>query len=179
MHLDEAIDQLEQEIRELKIQFERFFNGALPVPPDELRQQAFKHLRRLRSQHLRSLATRFRLNSLEARLNSLNELFNRRLREFEQSGERHPLHDPSRHRDFDPYAGIVLEGGTGRRGVEVLYQELYGANGRRSKTDLESFHAFLRREEAKIRKKTGCNRVQFRVASDGGKLKLKARSLPE
>lgn len=168
-----AIDRLEADIRNLKIEFERFFNGSLPVPPEDLRVRVFDHLRSLRSVHWRSAVDRFRLGSLEARLNSLNELVNRRLRNLEQAGR--PARDEAgAKRSYDPYRGVVMEKEFDSAAAEALYNELYGRNGR---TDLETFSDFLRRQTAKIRRRTGCNQVQFRVASERGKLTLKAKGV--
>ena len=41
--------------------------------------------------------------------------------------------------------------------------------------DRASFEAYLLRQVAAIRDKTGCDEVQFRLATEEGKLKLKAR----
>lgn len=172
----EALDQLDEAIQRMKIDFERFFNGALPFPPDTYRARAFRQVQRLRSQHHKSAVVRFRLNSLEAKLNSLSELFNRRLRELETRGVRTP--GTSRKRpadDHDPYAGVRITRDRDQGAIESLYTELYGERGRGAKTDLDSFRGFLESQAETIRRKTGCDEVVFRVVSDRGKLKLKAR----
>ena len=43
---------------------------------------------------------------------------------------------------------------------------------------IDSFQTYLRRQTEAIRQKTGCDEVQFRVAEEDGKLKLKARPVP-
>lgn len=172
---NEALDQLDEAIQRMKIDFERFFNGALPFPPELYRSRAFRQVRVLRSEHHKSAAVRFRLNSLEAKLNSLSELFNRRIRELETRGARPAAHAREETADHDPYAGVRVAGGDDRQAVESLYAELYGKRGRGAETDLESFRGFLRSQAETIRRKTGCDDVVFRVVSDRGKLKLKAR----
>ncbi len=168
---ERTLDRFERKIRALKIEFDRFFNGAIPIPPDEQRNSLFAELRELRSQPMPSLADRFRLSTLEARLNTLNELFNRRLREFELTGRPAALTAVA----IDPYSGVVVGERPEGDGVKALYEELYRASGRPKKTDFESFRGFLEREVAKIRRKTGCERVRFRVTEKSGKLKLRAR----
>lgn len=177
----DALERLEEMVHRLKIDFDRFFNGALPTPPDSLRFKTFAEMRKLRSVHHKSAAVRFRVNSLEAKLNSLNELFNRRLREFESSDIRRPgvSTAPRQVKQRDPYDGIVIKQEPDPRAVEALYSELYGKNKRGKKTDLESFRGFLLSQAEAIRDKTGCEKVIFRVTSQKGKLKLKAKAVED
>jgi len=172
----EALDRLEELVHKLKIDFDRFFIGALPTPPEALRHKCFAGIRSLRSEHHKSAGIRFRVNSLEAKLNSLNELFNRRLRALE-TGSATPArsHDPAQARTHDPIGGVVIKPSADPSAVEALYSELYGEGGRNAKTDLESFQGFLMNQAKAIRQKTGCADVVFRVTSDKGKPRLKAK----
>jgi len=65
--------------------------------------------------------------------------------------------------------------------VAALYHGLAGgdAGDKREgpRFDLASFGSYLERQAAAIRVKTGCEEVQFRLAAEDGKLKLKARPL--
>lgn len=172
----EALDDLDELIRRLKIDFDRFFIGALPTPPETLRYKAFAIVRQLRTKHHKSAAVRFRINTLEAKLNSLNELFNRRMRALE-TGTVHQRRKPAEaeQRGPDPYSGVVVRADADPSGVEALYSELYGREGRGAKTDIESFKGFLLSQAKTIRDKTGCGDVVFRITSKAGKLSLKAK----
>jgi hypothetical protein len=172
----EALDRLGRDIQQLRVDFERFFSGALPFPPEELRNRVQAQLRTLRGMNLLAAVDNFRLGDLEARFNSYNELFNRRLRGREE-GRQPAVHsipaaDPRR---LDPELGIVFGDRIDPQGVEALYQGLAAAPGDNPRFDLDSFQTYLTRQVAAIRAKTGCTEVQFRLASEDGKLKLKAR----
>lgn len=198
--VSESIDHLAGEIRQLRVDFERFFSGALLVPPDELRRRVQARLRQLRSLNSMSAVDRFRLGDLEARHNSYDELFTRRLRDREEGRLRAgptpttamtPLTPPSPPRPpsaagnapGDPDAGgIVVGAEPDPRAVAALYAQVTaadapggGAEGPRF--DLASFGSYLQRQAAAIRAKTGCAEVQFRLAAEDGKLRLKARPL--
>jgi hypothetical protein len=176
LEAQEALDRLDELIHKLKIDFDRFFIGALPTPPETLRYKCFAGIRSLRSEHHKSASIRFKVNSLEAKLNSLNELFNRRMRAMETGpalGVRR--REPTRAAAYDPYDGVVIKSSADPGAVEALYSELYGKSGRDAKTDLESFQGFLMSQAEKVREKTGCAEVVFRVTSDKGKRRLKAR----
>ena len=62
--VSESIDHLAGEIRQLRVDFERFFSGALVIPPDELRRRVQARLRQLRSLNSMSAVDRFRLGDL-------------------------------------------------------------------------------------------------------------------
>lgn len=201
--VSESIDHLAGEIRQLRVDFERFFSGALLVPPDELRRRVQARLRQLRNLNSMSAVDRFRLGDLEARHNSYDELFTRRLRDREEGRLRAgptpnvpltPLTPPrpssaagnapgAAGAPADPGAGgIVIGADPDPRAVAALYAQVTaadapggGAEGPRF--DLASFGSYLQRQAAAIRDKTGCAEVQFRLAAEDGKLRLKARPL--
>lgn len=175
--LAEVFDRLDRDIKQLRVDFERFFSGTLPYPPEELRARVQAQIRGLRGVNLKTFADNFRLGDLEARFNSYNELFSRRLRALEE-GRRPvtrpvPIPVPSH---FDPEKGIAFGDRIDPAAVEALYQGLAAAPGDGGpRFDLDSFQTYLTRQVAAIREKTGCSQVQFRLAAEDGKLKLKAR----
>ena len=206
--VSESIDHLAGEIRQLRVDFERFFSGALLIPPDELRRRVQARLRQLRSLNSMSAVDRFRLGDLEARHNSYDELFTRRLRDREEGRLRGGVAamtpmaptsqlTPPPPRPVSPPGGapgdpgdpgapgagsIVIGADPDPRAVAALYEQVTaagapggGAEGPRF--DLASFGSYLQRQSAAIRAKTGCAEVQFRLAAEDGKLKLKARPL--
>lgn len=175
--LGDALDQLGRDIQQLRVDFERFFNGALPFPPEELRGRVQAQIRNLRGMsNLATAVDSFRLSDMEARYNSYNELFNRRLRDTEEG--RHPAARPApppAPRRYDPAQGIVFGDRIDPQAAEALYQGLAASPGDAPRFDLDSFQTYLARQVNAIREKTGCAEVQFRLAAEDGKIKLKAR----
>jgi len=173
----EALDQLNRDLQQLRIDFERFFNGSLHTPPDELRGRVQNQLRTLRGVNMTSSVDSFRLGDLEARFNSYNELFNRRLRDIEEGRQPagRPVPPPPPPRRYDPAQGVVFDERVDPAAVEALYQGLVSAPGDNPRFDLDSFQTYLARQVTAIREKTGCTQVQFRLATEDGKVKLKAR----
>lgn len=175
--IQEELDQLARDVQQLRIDVERFFSGALPVPPEELRNRLQTQLRQLRNRNVSAVADSFRLGELEARFNSYNELFNRRLRDHEEGrrAARPAAPPPSR---FDVEKGVVVRDRVEPAAAEALYVGLSASPGEGPKFDLDSFQTYLERQAAAIRQKTGCDQVQFRLAQEDGKVKLKARPVP-
>jgi hypothetical protein len=172
----EALDQLARDIQQMKIEWDRYFGGGLPIPPEESRTRVQNQLRQLRNATMAGAADSFRLTTLEAQYNSYNELFNRRLRDREEGrhpGRKAPVAERSR---FDPLQGITVGQRIESEAAEALYRGL--ATGGDVKFDLGSFQTYLARQVDAIRQKTGCEQVQFRLAEEDGKLKLKAKPVP-
>lgn len=169
------LGKLEETIEQFRIDSERFWNGGLAIPPEELRTKIQRELRELRGASNRPSSDQFRMGGLEARFNSLSELFGRRLREREE-GRGVPLPRivvvPATH--HDPRAGILLSGVPDRAAVEALWSGLAAAGGG-AKLDLESLRTYLQKQLVDIRLKTGAEAVVFRVVQEEGKLKLKAK----
>ena len=79
-----ALERLSSDLKTLRVDYERFFSGALRTPPEELRQRITQELRELRASNLPGVAENFRLGTLEAQFNSFHEVYGRRLREAEE-----------------------------------------------------------------------------------------------
>ena len=171
------LDRLEQDIHTLRLEFERFFNGDLDVPPEPLRESV-RH--RIASLHgsTKSPVESFRLGALEARFHSYSELFNRRLRGRElQPGPAVPRR-AARPTAADTNQGIVLGQHFDTNGVAPLYRHLY-RDQTGSSMDLRTFTDYMIRQHQLIRERTGCSKVSFRIVEENGKKKLKARPLRE
>lgn len=176
------LDLVADSIEKFKIEFERFLAGATVVPPDEHKARLVRDLRELRTANLRTSADQFRLASLEARFNSYAELFNRRLRDREEGRglrQPRPATAPAERR-FDAVAGVIVTDRLEAEAVDALYQTLtrrVSAASSAPAMELETFRRYLSQQIESIRLKTGSEAVQFRIASEDGKLKLKAKPI--
>lgn len=173
-----ALDQLEQAIESLRVEFERFFNGGLAVPPTELKDRVGKDLKRLRQRPIQNFADRFRLQQLETRYNTYAELQNRRLRNREEGrGPGSSMVVPTPPSRIDLAEGVVLDERLDSSGVEALFAGLV-RQGDGSRFDLDTFRSYLAQQLSAIGAKTGCREVRFRLALEDGKPKLKAKPIP-
>ena len=163
-------------IQKLRIEYEKFFVGAESVPPDALRLSVAAQIKSLRTSKLSSVDS-FRVNSIEAKYNSYSEMFERRLRRLEEGRSIRPrrtavaAHEKTRP---DPSRGVRLGESMDERGVEVLYQGLYGG---KSNVDLESFRSHLAKNLEAIRQRTGCSEAELRLVTEDGKAKLKVKPI--
>ncbi len=179
IHMGE-IEALERAFKELQVEYEKFFNGASEIPPEEMRQKLQTQLRRLRNQPLSSTES-FRLGTFEGKFNSYTEMFNRRMRLMEEGRTRigtvRTTAVSKERAAHDPQRGVVIGDSVDAGAAEALYSGL-AAGSNPPKFDLDSFNTYLQRQAEQIRQKTGAAQVQFRLEQDdGGKMRLKARPL--
>ncbi len=165
-----AIAQLERDLRQLELDYNRYFAGSLELPPELFQKDLRARLRSLRGQPVKGVADRFRLNALTDRFNVLSEHFHRRLRELETGGEPRRAADE---RGYDPHQGIVLDGVPSPEALRALYDALYGQDA--GATPFPTFRDLLLRQLDTLRAKSGCVRVRVRVELADGRPRLKAR----
>jgi len=168
------LDVIEQNLKTLRIEYEKYFNGANDLPPGALQAQLERMIRLTRTR-LRTSIDRFRFSSLEAQFNSYNEMFNRRVRALEEGRTLRPRTAPAPSGAPDISEGVRVSGSIGEADADALYKALYG--GGSAKVGPEAFREYLNRQTAKIQERTGCSEVQFRLTEEDGKPKLKAKPL--
>jgi hypothetical protein len=159
------LDRLERDIKRLQIDFSRFFAGDLDRPPSTLRDELGSRVQRMRAEPRVTTVDRFRLGSLAARLGSLNELFDRKMRQYAARRQHH----------VKPSDAVVAGSERGARAVRQLFYELYKED--ETPASVTGFRDFLEKKVVEIRKRTGCTSVQFRVIENDGRRSLRARAL--
>ena len=119
---EDAIDRLTRHLRELQVEYEKFFNGALDIPPAEDHARLSKAIRKLRNTKQMNAVERFRFVQLEARFNTYSELFNRRLRHREEVGRTvRTQKDAADRPAWDPREGVLVEDR-----LPAAYEEIHG-----------------------------------------------------
>lgn len=178
--LDADIRRIEVGIRQLKVQYDMFFNGSLQIEPVELHHQLKKLVKRHQHSAMPRYATRFHFNSLVARLNSLTELWSKTVRTMEEgdrrtltTAERLKLREQllARCRVSDPRRNDEA-----MRGLYKQFREAQRKNGREK--GLISYDKFIRgisRQTERLQKSSGCAEIELRLVLSEDKVQLKAR----
>jgi hypothetical protein len=172
---ERQLDELEQSINLLKREFEKYFGGGARKPPTDDQARLDKAIKRYAGASGLNYAQRFRYNSLVARFNSYNELWNKQLRLKEegkfQTGNPNqpPPHAPKTHHTERPKDNPM----------EKVYNDYLSA---RTKTgegqpqmNLDGFSQLLAKQREALISKFHCKDVQFYVTVEDGKTKLKAK----
>lgn len=181
MTVDEELTKLDEDIRRLKIEYESYFNGGMPRPPHDTVVRVELLMKRYSADLSKlNFGQKFKFNSLVQRYGLNNELWRRRLKEKEEGRGR-----------FAQQARALeqaMAGGTTRvvcsdpemekEKVERLLKAMVEAKrqvGERvDNIDPLAFQKFVREKTKQIKESLGCEKVQFSVAVEDGKVKFKA-----
>ena len=199
MGLAEDLDLLESSIRQLQIEWEKFFGGVEKKPPNELRARVEGLLRKHAGGEIRNNAERFRYQNLVARYSTFNELWTKRLRAIEEGRpmglhgrfaeaaiaaapphSRVPDHAPHAPEPPPPRTGEIRVQSPERdaeavRGLFTRFLEARQQLGEAGNVKFESFHKLIAQQASRILAEKGAMAVDFRLETKDGKVSLKAR----
>ena len=179
--IEADIARLESGIRQLKVQYDMFFAGSLPLPPRELRGQIEKLIRRYEHAPIQKYHHRFHFNALVSRFNSLSELWGKTVRRIEEGDRRGPRPagtGPALREKLLARCRIQnpREDEQSMRGMYDRYVEARRENGPKKKT--VSFQKFLQGVAAqtqRLQNQAGCAEIELRLVVKDDKVQLKAR----
>jgi len=195
----EDLEALERSIRQLQIEWEKFFGGVEKKPPNELRTRVESLLRRYASGEIRNNAERFRYQNLVARYGTFNELWSKRLRAIEEGRPlglhgrfaeaalaatpphpHAPEHPPHAVGPPPPRTGEVRVQSPERdaEAVRSLFARFLEARqqlGEAGNVKFESFQKLIAQQATRILTEKGAMAVDFRLETKDGKVSLKAR----
>ncbi len=179
--IEAELERLETGLRQLKIQYDMFFAGAIPRQPIELRAALERVIKRYTNAPLRKYAHRFHFNSLAARYASLSELWTKTLVRMEE-GDRctHALLDRSLP-DVDQVLTRcqIHDAIEEQETLKLLHARFLAARrkaeGNGSKISFQSFIRGVSAQADRLRQTSGCEIVELRLIVHEGKVLLKAR----
>jgi len=188
MPLADDLDQLNSSIRELQVKWDMYFSGVDKLPPVQHQARVEKLIRQYAFSEIPNSTERFRYQTLTARFNTFNELWQKRLRAREE-GKAFGVHGlkadavPSPAPPGSP--GAPRPSGEYRVGdmarddgaVRALYEQFVEARQRTGEgaPAFDSFRELIGRQTAKILETKGEGAVQFRLDTKDGRVALKAK----
>ena len=200
MTIDEELNLLESHLRRLKIEYEVFFSNPQKKPPSDLEWKVLAFLRKFSDGGRMSFSQRFRYNEMAQRYAIYSDLWRKKTR-IREEGYRRPQdallavqgvrieeHEPEhkvygvnhvRTSDGQPFAVQCSDPGAEKDKVEKLYAALTEAkkkNGENASGTLDSFKSFVQKKTQEIRKQHKCEKVEYAVEVQDGKVKLRAKA---
>jgi hypothetical protein len=188
--LEEDLVLLENSIRQLQIEWEKFFAGIERKPPSDLKGRVEVLIRKYAYGEMRNNTDRFRYQTLTARYNTFNELWTKRLRALEE-GRIAGLHGPkaaaaavaapaatAAPRPATPGQVRVQDPQRDTDAVRTLFDrflEVRKQAGESGAVKFESFQKIVTQQAARILAEKGAQAVEFRLETKDGKVSLKAR----
>lgn len=175
------------ELKRLEAEYNMYFAGRLPRPPWETRGRVEALAKRLDRTHISSTGDRFRLGTLQSRLQAFVELWDRGLRAREEGRPGPFAQPPPKAKTARPKKG---EEGTVLHvtafqdpmremdKLHGLYDSLMDAR-RQSGEDVVPFHKFaaLVKDQVTKLRESGSPEVAFRVAMKDGKVAFTVRGV--
>lgn len=180
--LEELLRILDKKVQQLKLDYEQYFLGTRPREPSQPRQEVQKQVNILQQTPMQNTALRFRFNSICSRFMSYRRQWEQTLRQMEAGTyQRHVFKARIHSRPPVDAAEAPAPAGrpeAGSRASERIYSAYMDAARRcgqdTSGLDRAKLAAAVKKQEAAIRQRYGCEKVKFRVVVEGGKVKLKA-----
>ncbi len=175
--------KLEKMLADLKVAYEQFFLGILPLPPDKLHFETRQLIKRLRKAPFRNSAARFQLASLEHRYSSYRTYWERILREKDEGIYSRDLFKAELRKQHLKEAKLAQsKKGVAEKGIMDLFQSYKGALEKSSSKpvalDYTAFKNSLLQRTNEFKGQTGAKRLSFKVLNKNGRvvLQVKAKS---
>jgi hypothetical protein len=197
MTVDEELNLMESHLRRLKIEYEVFFNNPQKKPPSDLEWKVVTLMRKFSDGSRLSFSQRFRYNEMAQRYAIYSDLWRKksRIREEgyrrpqdallsvqgvreEEHEQKHKVYGVGHHED-QPFVVQCSDATADSDKVEKLYQALSAAkkkNGENVSGSLDSFKSFVQKKTQEIRKQHKCEKVEYAVEVQDGKVKLRAKA---
>lgn len=197
MTVDEELNLMESHLRRLKIEYEVFFNNPQKKPPSDLEWKVVTLMRKFSDGSRLSFSQRFRYNEMAQRYAIYSDLWRKkaRIREEgyrrpqdallsvqgvreEEHEQKHKVYGVGHHED-QPFVVQCSDATAEADKVEKLYQALSAAkkkNGENVSGSLDSFKSFVQKKTQEIRKQHKCEKVEYAVEVQDGKVKLRAKA---
>ena len=194
---DDELDKLEEDIRKLKNKYDQFFTGITKLPPIQDRRNIEVYIYELGKQKMRDNTRRFRFNTLLTRYNQFREMWSRKMREREEgpmefkrrqaamtASVAPPPPPPAEARVTSPRAEPYVKVAPQSNGdaVRKLYDEIEREHlklGKLPPITIEQLGQMVQKQSDAVRSKYKVNNVAFRVETEDGKVKLKAKPLQD
>lgn len=181
---DEQLTRLEDDIRRLKVEFDIYFNGASKRPPYDTKGRVETLLKRLADDRALTFAQRYRYNTLTARYNALRDLWRRTLQGREEGRDAASAARASvkmnAPQEVEPVSFVCGDAHKEVETVKHLYESLIEAKRRCGEPtedfSFPRFHRLIASKADGIKDRSGCEKVTFSVAVEGGHVSFKARA---
>ncbi len=179
METGSAVDRVDRKLESLRLEYEQYFSGQRPSEPLAQRRELERLVAELGDLSIPNTALRFRLQSTSARFQAFRRQWNETLRKMEAGTYARHVFRANLRGDASPHRTP----GTATAPAEPARADLFDAyvkaartcgmdTGRLTRKKLESV---LRKREKELRQRLGCERVEFGVAVENGRVKLRAR----
>jgi cysteinyl-tRNA synthetase len=201
--VDEELSALEDAMRRLKVEYDKYFGGGLKKPPTELEWRVQGLIKKFSDTQKLNFSQRFKYNSISQRYAIFSELWRQKLR-IKEEGYRRPedallsIHGLRTNLEREAAEALKRQGEDVAAEAEpefiaecadatqepetvrLLYQAMLEAKRRNGEAapqgQYEGFVAFIKFKTEQLRRDLQCDRVEYRVEVREHKVRLTARA---
>lgn len=181
MTIDEELSKLEDNIRKLKIEYEAYFSGGQPRSPHDTVFRVENTIKKFNDQVAKfSFGHRFRFNQLVQKYAVYNDLWRRRMKDKEEGrGQYGQQRLPVEEQPSDGSVRVVCSNPEKEKEkVDQLLKAMIEAKrqvGERvDHIDPFQFSKFVTEKTRQIKESLSCEKVQFSITVEEGRVKFKA-----
>lgn len=198
MTVDEELDQLDNNLRRLKIEYEIYFNGGSKRPPSDTEWRVLSSLRKFSDGSRMNFSQRFRYNSMAQRYAIFSDLWRQKLK-IKEEGYRRPqdallsiqgLRTVEEEKEVSktdaepgakPFTVQCSDVEQEPEKVKTLFKAFVEAKKNAGEkltgtASLDSFRTFVQKKTQQLRKEYGCQSVEYTVEVQDGQVRLKAKA---
>jgi hypothetical protein len=194
--VEEDLNQLEKDIRQLKIEYEQYFGGGKKRPPSELEWRIDNLLKRYSDRGAQmNYGQRFRYSNLTQMYSKFREMFRKRMKQKEEGTVQRHFGAAAREIEAErarqrgatqkseaiefPFTVCWKDPDHEQKKVEQLFDAFRDAKlqmGEDTKPlNMEAFQKFVRQKTEQLKKQKDAHEVEYIVTLEGDHARLKAR----
>jgi len=179
LDLRAELERLDSMISELKVQFEQYFSGLLPLAPDRPHTEVKAKIRQIRKAPFKSSAFNYRLKALEVRYSTLNTYWQRVLKQREEGTYSKDVFKANlRERLAVEEAFSQTAEGAAEKGMRNLFDAyrtaLQKTSATKAEINFDSFRDSLLKRARDFKEKHKDKKLTFKVVVKDGKVTVKA-----
>lgn len=193
--IDEELNQLEDGVRRLKIEYDIFFGGGAKKPPTDLEWRVQSLLKKYSDGRRLTYGQRFKFSSVQQKFAVYNSLWQQKLR-IKEEGYRRPqdallaiqgvrqIEDEAPEvidlSKPEPFRIICSDVDVDVNKVRALYDAMAAARKEHKAKgpagNFESFQQFVKKKTEQLRKEYDSSTVEYAIEVEDGQVRLKAKA---
>lgn len=174
------LQEIEQQMKELEICYEKYFAGIEKLEPIKLRETVTRKLRHFANRRIIQTDIRYKYQNLATRFHSYCGQWDRILRLMDEGKYVRQLSRIKRAAPASAPANSKSNGNGGGHETDDLYQDLIAAHKSchsESRTPAkEQVDNFLKKQRQRLKEKYGDRKIEFQVITSGGKPKIQVKA---
>lgn len=178
LDLRAELTKFEQQLVDLKVQYEQYFSSLVPFPPDKLHAKVKQQLRVLLKAPFKSSAMGYQLKMLETRYHTYHTYWQRVLREREEGRYvrdvfKADLHERLALEEARSQTALGAAENSMGKLFKIYKETLEKQSGRKQEIDYKLFERNLINRAQEIKDKTGAKKLSFKIVAQDGKVSVR------